>query len=326
MKKDKKIFLFSILGVFMILTIVLLKFINLNFKTLASSIEEDVVENNVYESKEDVQYIEEKINVEEITGMIIGMDKSKGLTDVVMVAKFDPSDSSIKLISIPRDLYINFDEPRFSSIKEKNKEINIGYCKLTELYNYTGRNEKSIEIIEEVVQVIIGEPIDYYVKVDLEGFKAIIDVIGGVEVDIPKDMHYDDYSQDLHIHLEKGLQLLDGEKAEQLVRYRHGYVDGDFGRIRMQQMLLKNLGEKVLEIRNPIKIFELVKEAFKYVETDFTIVDGIKYIKYLLDIDVNTIFKEENMVTIPTNGEKIGGLWYEVQDEEKTKEILDELL
>ncbi len=267
---------------------------------------------------------EEEGEVEKISAVIIGLDESERLADVIMVMQFNPEDNSFKCVSIPRDLYIDFYDSKFFSIKNENN-VNVRYCKLTEVYQNSKEEKEGLKAIKEIAEEIVGIQIDYYVKVDLDGFKAIVDLIGGIEVDIPRNMIYHDWSQDFHVHLEAGLQTLDSEKAEQLVRYRHGYVDGDLGRIRMQQAVLKSLCTKILEIRNPIEIFSLVKEGYKYIETDFSLLGGMKYIEYVVDLDIDNIFQEEYMVTIPTYGEKIDGLWYEMQDEYKTKEILDEL-
>lgn len=296
-----------------------------DFDTTQETISKDTLEDNKNKNTGDNSSDKEKPKVEEITALIIGVDESKGLADTVMIANFNPKDNTIKFISIPRDLYINFNDFRYSHIKEENDSLKISYCKLTEVYSNAGNDEKAITTLKKIAEEIVGIPMEYYVKVDLDGFRAIIDLVDGIEIDVPQNLDYDDWSQGLHIHLKKGLQVLDGEKAEQLVRCRYGYIDGDMGRIRMQQAVLKVLGKKVLGIKNPIKIIELVKEGYKYIETDFTLMDGIKYIKYLVDINVEDIFKEENMVTIPTGGEKIDDIWYEIQYEEKTKEILDKL-
>ena len=220
-----------------------------------------------------------------------------------MVMQFNPEDNSFKCVSIPRDLYIDFYDSKFFSIKNENN-VNVRYCKLTEVYQNSKEEKEGLKAIKEIAEEIVGIQIDYYVKVDLDGFKAIVDLIGGIEVDIPRNMIYHDWSQDFHVHLEAGLQTLDSEKAEQLVRYRHGYVDGDLGRIRMQQAVLKSLCTKILEIRNPIEIFSLVKEGYKYIETDFSLLGGMKYIEYVVDLDIDNIFQEEYMVTIPTYGER----------------------
>jgi LCP family protein required for cell wall assembly len=267
---------------------------------------------------------EPKKHVEPITAMIIGVDKSKGLTDVVMTARFDPDTKKVKLISIPRDLWINFEDPIFAPVKEENKNIKIRYCKLTEVFYNAGGDQKAIESIRQIASKVLGTSIDYYAKVDLEGFKGIIDLVEGVEVEIPENIRYHDYSQNLHIDLKEGTQVLDGIHAEQLVRYR-GYSNADLGRIQMQQMLLRALGKKVLDVREPKKIIELVKEGYEYIETDFGLLDVISYIQYINEIDVNNLLAEENMVTIPSESKRIDDRWYLIQNVEETKAMVEKL-
>lgn len=256
---------------------------------------------------------EEKTQKEQvITGLIIGLDESKVLTDVVMVVHFNPTSKTVKLISIPRDFYVNFEEPRFSSIKEKNPKLNANYSKLTEMYNRIVRiadQDEAVKTVKAIAEEIVGFPIDYYVKIDLEGFKAVIDMVGGVEVELP----------------DGSLETLDSKKAEELVRNRYGHADGDFGRIRMQQLVIKSLTKKIMGMKNPVDIFKVIKEGYQYIQTDFRLFDGIKYIQYLSEVQMETVFQNEDMVIIPTRGEKIDGIWYEMQDKEKTKEILDKL-
>ena len=97
------------------------------------------------------------------------------------------------------------------SIKNENN-VNVRYCKLTEVYQNSKEEKEGLKAIKEIAEEIVGIQIDYYVKVDLDGFKAIVDLIGGIEVDIPRNMIYHDWSQDFHVHLEAGLQTLDSEK------------------------------------------------------------------------------------------------------------------
>lgn len=255
-----------------------------------SKVQEPIPEERAVNSdgkKQELKKEEKTQKDQDITGLIIGLDESKVLTDVVMVAHFNPTNKTVKLISIPRDFYVNFEEPRFSSIKEKNPNININYCKLTEVYNRIVRiadKEEAVKTVEAIAEEIVGFPIDYYVKVDLDGFKAIIDMVEGLEVELPN----------------QGIQTLDSKQAEELVRNRYGHADGDLGRIRMQQLVIKSLAKKIMGMKNPVDIFKVIKEGYKYVETDFGLLDGMKYIQYLLEVKIDTVLQDANMVTIPT--------------------------
>ena len=99
----------------------------------------------------------------------------------------------------------------------------------------------------------MGVPIHYHVKVNYEGFKQIVDELGGVEIYIEKDMHYNDNAQNLHINISKGLQTLDGQKSLEYVRYRN-YPNADIGRIAAQQKFMSAFAKKLLQ---PSMVFKI---------------------------------------------------------------------
>jgi anionic cell wall polymer biosynthesis LytR-Cps2A-Psr (LCP) family protein len=107
--------------------------------------------------------------------------------------------------------------------------------------------------------------------VDLQGFVALVDAIGGVTFDVPVDMHYEDPYQDLYIHIDKGLQTLNGENAMKVVRFRSGYASQDLGRMQTQQAFLKAAAQQTLTPTNLNKIDDFVKIFQSYVETDLSL-------------------------------------------------------
>ena len=133
------------------------------------------------------------------TFLVMGMDDGNGNTDTIMAVTFDVKGKHVSVISIPRDTLV--DVPR--TIKKINA------------YSTGG-----IEEVQKEVSGILGFPVDHYITVNLRGFKALVDAVGGVDFEVPINMNYDDPTQNLHIHLSKGMQHLDGEKALQLVRFR----------------------------------------------------------------------------------------------------------
>ena len=132
-------------------------------------------------------------------------DLGQSLTDTIMCLGYNPKDQEAFLVSIPRDTFIG-----------KNLTGATPNDKINCIYN-DDNPEKMLEKINELT----GLDIEYYAKIDNDTLIELVDMIGGVEFDVPIDMNYDDRSQNLHIHLKKGLQLIDGEKAEQLLRFRH---------------------------------------------------------------------------------------------------------
>jgi LCP family protein required for cell wall assembly len=179
---------------------------------------------------------------------------------------------------------------------------------------------------DRLVEEITGLPIDYYLTMNFSGFRRIIDVLGGVEMDIPFDMDYDDPEQDLHIHLRKGKQMLDGLKSEQFVRYRkgnhkgEGYRDGDIGRIQAQQEFIRAFIEQKLKIKYILKtdeIFYILKNSLK---TNIEVGD----LNYLLKSMKNINIEEVNTYTLPGNSDYINKQWYYIYDKKETKELIDD--
>ena len=121
---------------------------------------------------------------------------------------------------------------------------------------------------------LLGIPVDFYVSVDLKGFIALVDQIGGVEFDVPCDMDYDDPYQDLHIHFKAGPQKLNGQQAMEVVRFRHnndntGYGGRqDLGRIETQQAFLKTVAQKLMKLEN---VPAMAETFLTYVKTDLTL-------------------------------------------------------
>ena len=126
------------------------------------------------------------------------------------------------------------------------------------------------------IEDMLGVPVDFYVSVDLKGFIALIDQIGGVDFDVPEDMDYDDPYQDLHIHFKAGLQHLSGQQSMEVVRFRHNSDKDkpayggrqDIGRIGTQQAFLKTVAQKLMKLEN---VPAMAETFLKYVKTDLTL-------------------------------------------------------
>ncbi|NMA82297.1 MAG: LCP family protein, partial [Epulopiscium sp.] len=160
--------------------------------------------------------------------------------------------------------------------------------------------------------------VDHFVKVDLEAFRKIVDEIGGVDVDVPRNMFYEDPLQNLYINLKKGPQKLNGAQAEGLVRYRPG---SDVDRIQTQQLFLKAFAKQVLSERNILRISNIVKTLYEHVETDVGLDDVLQYTKYVKDINMENL----HMETLPGEGKYIGKISYFIPDEPKVKESVARL-
>ena len=166
---------------------------------------------------------------------VFGVDKDGTRTDVIFVAHYDSAQKSINLVSLPRDTRVSIcDEVRENLNKEGRSYNQV--AKLNAVHSYSGKEMGPKNAVLQI-EDLLGIKIDHYVKVDLEGFREIVDAVGGVDVDVPQDMHWDmrDTGDPL-IDLKKGMQHLDGEKAEQLVRFRR-YAEIERTEQRCQEYL-----------------------------------------------------------------------------------------
>ncbi|QEK11070.1 LytR family transcriptional regulator [Crassaminicella thermophila] len=210
--------------------------------------------------------VEEKSELEKLIDeskriniLLLGMEGPR--TDTIVFASFDPESKNLDLVSIPRDTY--YARKGYSAADEK--KINAVY------------GDEGIEgTMRAVSKVLGGVPIDHYVKVTYSGVERIVNSLGGVQVNIPMNMDYDDpyANPPLHIHLKKGTQVLDGKHAIQFLRFRKGnngggYPDGDLGRIKAQQQFINAAIGKALSFRLPV----VANTVMKYVKTDISIPD-----------------------------------------------------
>lgn len=189
--------------------------------------------------------------------VLLGRDRESANTDTIIVVSYDVANQKVGMISIPRDTAVNRDW-------RKDPKINGAYA------------GAGVDVLKEEIEQTFGIPIDYYIYVDLKGFVALVDELEGVDVYIPEEMNYDDPYQDLHIHQTKGYRLLSGSDVMQVLRYRHdtdsryGYADGDLGRIKTQQSLLKAMIEQLLQLKNVTKIGDFARVVKNNVTSDLT--------------------------------------------------------
>lgn len=261
-----------------------------------------------------------------INGLLIGFDRTHGLTDVIMVGHIDPVNNQVQVISIPRDLEIYFTDDEFKEIKANNPQNRILHEKINNIYSLIGWDEAALKDIRSIVEVITGLEMDYMMTLDIDGFKDVVDAVGGVEFYVPQDMYYRDPAQDLTIDLDEGLQILDGDKAEQLVRYRKGYARGDLQRIEVQQDFVSALVDEVIHKSDFNEIQQLLTAGYHMIDTDFGLVVMMEYAEFFFNLEIEHILAEGNMMTIPSWGEKVEGRWYQYFDLEASRAAVDALI
>ena len=196
------------------------------------------------------------------TVLILGRDTGGGgNTDTMLLASYDVTNQKATVMSIPRDTMVN---------------VSWDIKKINSVYNWYGGGDRGIQYLYKEIAQLVGFEPDYQVIVEWEAVGQIVDAMGGVWFDVPRNMNYDDPYQDLHIHQEKGYRLLTGDDAMQVLRYRHdndmryGYPDGDLGRIKTQQAFLTAMVDQLLQIKNVTKINQFIQVFQNNVETDLS--------------------------------------------------------
>lgn len=252
--------------------------------------------------------------------LIVGVDKEESLTDVMMVGSFISTTGEINLLSLPRDTYMPFAGDELNELRSLNKGA-PSVMKLNSVFSYTQKNA-NVDFLKKTVENLLGINIEYYVKVDLDAFKSIVDAVGGIYFTVPEGgLKYSDPTQDLYINLKEGYQLLDGEAAEGLVRFRKGYIRQDLQRVEVQQEFVKEFIKQVLTKETIMKNFgEIALNLIKYVETDFGVSDFPKYLTSIQNIDTNNI----NSATAPGAPQYIGEVSYYLLNTTELKSIVDD--
>jgi LCP family protein required for cell wall assembly len=236
--------------------------------------------------------------------LAVGTDslEARGRADSILVLSVSPKTKDTILFSIPRDLRVMIPER--------------GMDKINHAFAYGG-----IDLLEKTVEDLIGLPIHYYGVVDFEGFKYVIDALGGIDIYVEKDMYYIDQAGSVKINLHKGQQVLDGEKALEYVRFRSDPL-GDLGRIQRQQKLINAVIDKVLNIDNLAKIPNIVSSLPDYINTNMSSSEIISVVRLMKDIDREKIWIE----TIKGEPQYIGGVSYLVVDAQEVKNRVNYLI
>lgn len=259
-------------------------------------------------------------DTDSVNVLVLGEDVASTNTDVFMLVNFNMREGSLSVMQIPRDSYIE--------INGSHRRINTALARMRSLY--VSENPKAssadklkggMEGVVELLEKSLCIQIDGYVHVNLEGFRSIINTLGGVKIDVPYAMDYEDPAQDLYIHLSPGVQTLNGEQAEMFIRFRSGYVQADIGRIDAQKIFLTALFKQLKSSLTISTVPKLVEQVVKYVTTDVPLADIIIYAKELLGVDMDNI----SMMTL--HGSSIqteSGAWYYVMNRASALNMINE--
>ena len=249
-----------------------------------------------------------------------GVGDGYHLTDSIMVASYNPQTQQASMLSIPRDTYVG----------KRNKDTATSNYLASYKMNAVYRNGENIPETMECVSSLTGIDLENYILIDTDAIIEIVDAIGGVWFNVPIDMNYDDTNQDLHIHLKAGEQLIDGAKAEQLLRFRHNqdmtsypeeYGDNDIGRMRTQREFIQATAKQLLKIENVTKVVNLLDIVFSNVRTNLDIETLKYYIPYIFKFNTSNIISD----TLPGESELCNGIWIYTANKTKTKQVVQDL-
>lgn len=232
--------------------------------------------------------------------LLIGLDQrgnEPARGDSNILAMFDKKTKEMHLISLPRDTRVQ--------IQGRNNE------KLGHAYAFGGGS-----LTKKTAEEILGISIDGYIATNFNGFANIVDIIGGIELNVESRMYYPEEDIDLY----PGLQTLKGEDALAYVRYRSD-GRGDIGRMERQQKFLKVLAKELMSVSNVLQIPNLVRELNSNVKTDLGVLDMVNVANLLKGVDLNNL----NAQTLPGEATWIGQVNYWQLDQKQVDELLDEI-
>ena len=237
--------------------------------------------------------------------LFLGTDREAGLCDVMMLINVNRTDSTATVAQIPRDTYARYTDGSYKKLNGAMSALGAGeLCKL--------------------LSRTMCVDIEGYCVFDLDALVKVVDAIGGVEIDLPFDMDYDDPYQGLSIHLKAGRQTLDGKAAEQFVRYRAGYLRGDLGRMDAQKLFISAFIKKVTESVTPSALIRIIGAVIGDVRTNLGIVDITRLAVTALGV------KAENMTMVTMAGSDIRassrGAWYYVISKSAAVRVLNEFM
>lgn len=252
---------------------------------------------------------------------VFGVDQDEVRTDVIFVVNFNTMTNKVKVVSVPRDTKVIWTDKQKRAYNQLTG-YNISISKLNEMASY-GRINQNVGNIRDFtideLENILRIHIDNYVVINLDAFAEIVDAIGGVEMYVPQRMYYSDRSQGLYIDLQEGMQHLDADEAEQLVRFRR-YKLGDEARVAVQQTFLTAVAQKVMSPEMRSQLPSIITRIFPYVKTDIKLNEVLGYLQLLEQFDLQNL----EMHIVPGYGsDHEGPSYYYINEEELDKLIKD---
>lgn len=242
-----------------------------------------------------------------INVLLLGLDDgdennpgSPRRSDTMIVASINTDDGTVYLLSIPRDTRVVIPGHK-------------GYDKITHACFYGGP-----QLASRTVADFLDVPIHYYAAVDWQAFIKVVNIVGGVNLYVERDMNYEDPYANLKIHLTKGYQRLDGQKAGEYIRFRSDEL-GDIGRVQRQQRFIKALSSEALTAGLIVKTPELANAIKENIETDIPPIVMLKLAYSLKGFNAGNLHTD----MLPGNFATFGGLSFWNPDKEQIAQLID---
>lgn len=247
--------------------------------------------------------------------LVLGHDRAANLADVILLISFDTDQGDLTLMQIPRDTFLDYGGSHY--------KINSMF---SSAYNQTDKGSKNRDLdaaraFAKTLEETLCVKIHYATVMDLDGFGAIVDAIGGVDMNVPFDMTYKDKGQGLNINLKKGQQTLNGDQAEQFVRFRSAYVQGDIGRGDAQKLFMTAFIQSLKNNLSIGTVGEIVNAVYEHVDTELSVTDMIYFGKKALGIELSNV----TMMTLPGEPKTsaVSGASYYVMNRAAVIDVID---
>ncbi len=257
--------------------------------------------------------------------LVCGVNNLNGTnnSDTMFLLHFDVNEGKVNIVQIPRDAY-------FSYYKEKHNfhKINSYYTAYYNKARSAGKKEEEavragMSELRAFIEDVYCVKLDYYVYLDLEAFVEVVDAVGGVTVNVPQKMDYDDPEGDLDVHLKPGVQHMDGKTALGFVRFRKGYSNSDYARMDAQKIFMSAFMQQIKDNFSVSTAAKLATTVFDSLVCDIPSDDFVYFAKKAITCDLSNI----TMQTLPSGGGMADdGLWYDVICREGTVETINRAL
>ena len=248
--------------------------------------------------------------------LVLGKDREYMNTDVMLIASFNIDSHTLSMMQIPRDTYLEVDGTAHKANAVMARFFNK---RRAQGMKYDDALSAACLDFKNELSKVLGFTINYYVYMDLKGFVNIVDAVvdttpqkegvkKGIKIDVPCNMKYNDPEQNLYINLKKGITYLDGDKAEQFIRFRKSFIEGDMGRVDTQKIFISAFATHIKENFNIDMIVSVAKEVLNHVRTDVPVENIVYYAREALSVDLSAM----RMVTIPgiQSNNNSRGTWY----------------